>query len=105
MAAEIVTGPLTEDEEEDSNIVTGRLSEQEEREEAEEEESESEENFKEFREVSSSMVAEVAFDSESQTLEVIFTNGKQENYSCDQTTFEALLEAASIGQFMHANFL
>jgi hypothetical protein len=103
--AEIVTGPLTEDEEEDSNIVSGRESEQQEQEEVEEEEQEQGEQFKEFRGVDSSMVAEVAFDSEAQTLEVIFVNGHQENYSCDQQTFEALLEAASIGQFMHQNFL
>jgi|ERR1022692_673462 hypothetical protein len=102
--AEVVRGPLTEGEEESSgsSIVTGPLSEQEE---AEGEEGVPGEQFKEPRLVESSMLAEVAWEPESETLEVVFVNGKSGSYPCDLATFEALLEAPSIGGFMHQNFL
>ena len=72
-----------------------------------EQEEEQEENPEEdeSRPVVSSMLAEVAYDRQSETLEVTFNNGRTEDYPCSSQQWSELKEAESPGKFMHQNFL
>lgn len=105
--AEIITGPLTDSE--DSNIIKGPLGEESFEAESGEEEAEAQEEQEqevfERKLVASTMVQEVAYEPTGEEVEVLFVNGKEESYACDKTTYEELINASSIGQFMHANFL
>ncbi len=68
-----------------------------------EEDQQSEED--EPRAVSSSMVAEVGYDRESEEVNVVFDSGREESYSCSPAQWEGLKEAPSVGKYMHETFL
>lgn len=54
--------------------------------------------------VSSSNVATVGYDSETQTLEIEFNNGGVYQYfDVSQDIYEALISADSVGKFLNAN--
>lgn len=54
--------------------------------------------------VSSSNLASVGYDAESETLEVEFNNGNiYQYYNVPQLMFESLMQAPSVGSFFNAN--
>lgn len=54
--------------------------------------------------VSSSNVATVGYDSETQTLEIEFNNGGVYQYfDVSQDIYEALISADSVGKYLNAN--
>lgn len=56
------------------------------------------------REVSSSNLQSVGYDSPTQTLEVEFKNNKIYHYfGVPEAQYEALMAAVSVGQFFNAN--
>lgn len=48
------------------------------------------------------MVSEVGYDAESEELLIVFANGKDYSYPADRTTYQELLKAPSVGQFLWA---
>jgi len=51
--------------------------------------------------VSSSNISEVGYDPDTQTLEVLFTNGNIYQYfDIPQTVYESLMSSGSVGQFL-----
>ncbi|NLG71503.1 MAG: KTSC domain-containing protein [Chloroflexi bacterium] len=56
--------------------------------------------------VESSMLAAAGYDPATQTLVVLFNNGKAyEYYQVPPETYQGMLEAESIGKFMRANVI
>lgn len=54
--------------------------------------------------VSSSNVAEIGYEQATMTLEVLFSDGNVYQYfDVPATVHQELMQAASIGKFMHAN--
>lgn len=66
---------------------------------------EEEEQDDELRAVPSSMVAEIGYDRETEELEVVFNNGKQDTYPCSPDQWEEVKNAPSVGRWMWANVL
>src|SRR5271156_6139519 len=71
--------------------------------EAEQEATEAEEG--EQQAVSSTMVESWGYNAENEELEVAFLNGHTESYGCTPDQWTDAQNAASVGKFMHENFL
>ena len=53
--------------------------------------------------VSSSNVISVGYDGDSMTLEIEFNNGIYQYYDVPEDIFQELINASSIGSFIHQN--
>lgn len=57
------------------------------------------------RPVASTMVSEIGYNRDNELLEVVFVNGKEEDYACTPDEWESIKEAPSIGKWMHEHVL
>jgi hypothetical protein len=57
----------------------------------------------EMQPVSSSNIAAIGFNSETNTLRVEFNNGGVYDYESSQQEYEEILNASSVGSYFHRN--